>query len=411
MNIRSERTLVLTTVAALAALAGVLLPISKLADKTINPPGKTAQHHSETKRRQAILTLDPRAQSRIGLKTEVLAARTFRAELVAYGLLQEDPAETFVVRAPLAGTLKPANAHPWPHLGERISDEVVAGEISPRVAPVERVGLESQLARAESEVTSATASADAARAAFDRAKILNADNKNVSDRDLQAAEATFKGEEARLKAAKENVSLVRSSLAASSGPTAPMPLRVEHGGQVVEVLAQPGETVASGQPLFRIVRYDQLLAKVDLPAGQQISGLVSSARIVPADYENRSLRGMVIAQTAVDPKLQGQSFIIRVHVDGLALRPGTAVAAYFAVPGPTKRGVIVPHSAVVFDQGKSWAYVQLGRTRFARREIGLEEQAGQGWFSTDFAAGDRIVVRGAQMLLSEELKSQIQASD
>ena len=72
-------------------------------------------------------------------------------------------------------------------------------------------------------------------------------------------------------------------------------------------------------------------------------------------------------------------------------------------------GVVVPHAAVVYAEGKTWAYVQTGADTFLRREVHLDHLTPEGWFVTSgIAAGERVVVTGAQMLLSEELKSQIQ---
>jgi hypothetical protein len=50
--------------------------------------------------------------------------------------------------------------------------------------------------------------------------------------------------------------------------------------------------------------------------------------------------------------------------------------------------------------------------QFERRQLVVTSTAARGRFVTaGFAAGDRIVVTGAQALLSEELKSQIQVKD
>jgi hypothetical protein len=56
--------------------------------------------------------------------------------------------------------------------------------------------------------------------------------------------------------------------------------------------------------------------------------------------------------------------------------------------------------------------VQIAPTQFERRQLVVTSPAARGWFvTTGFTAGDRIVVAGAQALLSEELKSQIQVKD
>jgi hypothetical protein len=56
--------------------------------------------------------------------------------------------------------------------------------------------------------------------------------------------------------------------------------------------------------------------------------------------------------------------------------------------------------------------VQIAPAQFERRQLMATSTAARGHFVTSgFAAGDRVVVAGAQALLSEELKSQIQVKD
>ncbi len=88
------------------------------------------------------------------------------------------------------------------------------------------------------------------------------------------------------------------------------------------------------------------------------------------------------------------------------------VRSFAEGPGGHTPGVVVPDSAVVWLDGKAWAYVQKGREQFVRQEVSTNRPKGDGWFVTEnFSAGDRVVAQGAQLLLSEEFRAQIRISD
>jgi RND family efflux transporter MFP subunit len=259
-----------------------------------------------------------------------------------------------------------------------------------------------RLAVARAEASSAGAALATSRAAYQRARTLNADNKNVSDRALQEAEARLKGEAARAGAAEETVRLLEGSLRAPAA----VPLAVARPGQVVEVLAQPGEAVESGQPLLRVVRFERLLARLEVPAGEAVLPDATTTRILVLGREQQPLRGERVALAAVDAGAPAQAFLFRLQARGLPLRPGLAVTAYLRAPGPRLQGVLVPRSAVVLAEGRSWVYVRTAENVFVRRAVTLERSLAGGWFvPAGLAAGDRVVTDGAQALLSEESRS------
>lgn len=81
-----------------------------------------------------------------------------------------------------------------------------------------------------------------------------------------------------------------------------------------------------------------------------------------------------------------------------ALSPGETVTLR-SVGEPKREPAQVPESAVVWVDGKSWVYVQEGNGRFERREL------------PGIAPKERIVVNGAQTLLSQEFRSQIHVEE
>jgi len=66
--------------------------------------------------------------------------------------------------------------------------------------------------------------------------------------------------------------------------------------------------------------------------------------------------------------------------------------------------VIVPPDAVLRYEGKGWIYVQTADNQFLRTEIPLDRLTDNGWFvSGDLTATNRVVISGAQTVLSAEM--------
>ena len=376
-------------------------------------PIKIAPRISRNAEGDLVVTLDAETQKRMALETATLVTDTVHPEVAAYGRVQEDPEASFVVRAPTAGILRAAPGRNWPSIGETIPDGVSMGAIEPRLAPIERVDLVTRLSDARADVEAAEARVNAARSSFERARILNADNKNISDRALQEAEASLKTEEARLAAARRNVAELEAAAARQAAGTTPMPLPVARGGEVVEILARPNETIESGQPIVRVARFDRLLVRVDVPAGETVDRNLTMARIAAIGQEDRPFTGQRISLASnVDPSTLGQGFLFRIVGAAPSLRPGAAIVAYLQAPGAPQQGVIVPYSAIVRSGGKTWVFRQLEPDKFSRSEVAVDRTTGRGVFVMQgLKPGERVVSQGAQLLLSEEQKSQIQVGE
>jgi hypothetical protein len=80
----------------------------------------------------------------------------------------------------------------------------------------------------------------------------------------------------------------------------------------------------------------------------------------------------------------------------------------FLLSGRSPVGAAVPASAIVWLQGRAWAYRRTGQDTFVRVEIATDLPApGGGYIAKDLPKDAEIVTCGAQLLLSEEFRSQI----
>ena len=227
------------------------------------------------------------------------------------------------------------------------------------------------------------------RKEYERLKALHADHQNISDKALQAAEAKWRADEANARAAQAALHLVEDAAR-------------QRWGSVLAV------SVSEASPAVdRLLRQQDLLMQLTLPPGTHLPSAPQTARVQVTD-------GTLISATLVspsphtDPRVQGLSFFYVASAATPRLVPGMNVLAYLPV-GPQVSGVVIPAPAIVWWQGKAWVYVQQGADRFVRREVPTENQVHDGWFVTrEFSAGDRLVVRGAQALLSEEFRARIQ---
>jgi hypothetical protein len=179
------------------------------------------------------------------------------------------------------------------------------------------------------------------------------------------------------------------------------------------VSAQPGESVESGQALIRVANFNRLLARLYVPPGQVIDGSVARAMIAPTGREENAIPAQRVALGgSIDPKYQGETLLFRLASTKVALRPGQAVTARIAVPGPNERGVLIPSRAILRFQGQTWIYVQVEAGEFVRRAVTLDLPARDGWIViSGFQPGQQVVASGAQLLLSEEMKSQLESDE
>jgi hypothetical protein len=71
----------------------------------------------------------------------------------------------------------------------------------------------------------------------------------------------------------------------------------------------------------------------------------------------------------------------------------------------------VPESAIIWSEGQAWIYRQLSSNQFSRFPAATDTHVETGFLLTkDVSQGDRVVVRGAQASLSEELLLEGQGS-
>ncbi len=367
-------------------------------------------HVSRSPIGETVITLDDETQERIGLRTELLASASHKPTVLAYGIAMEDPASSFTLRAPMVGIVRAVASETWPRLGETVEADTIVGNIVPRLTPAEQIDMAARLAAAHADLSSAAASLEAARASYQSKKELRDQGNVVSERSVEEAEAKVKSEEAQLEAATEIVRLIEGALAQRETAATTKPLIVPRRGQVVEAPVQPDEAVESGQPLLRIADLEQLIARVEVPVGEDVEGSVVAARISVVGQEGLSLKAepLGLAPT-VGGKTQGLAFLLSVKVgETPSLRPGAAVVAHLEESGSAMAGVMIPRGAVVRYGGLNWVYVKTAADRFTRREATLLSPGDGGWFTaSSFVSGEEIVAAGAQMLLTEELKALI----
>jgi len=260
---------------------------------------------------------------------------------------------------------------------------LTAATLPPEIKAYGRVLDSAMLVSLHNDVAAAQAVLQASQPEYERLKKLN-EQDNASAHALETAEAQIKHDQGVLDTAE-------AQLAAASNKA---------------VLDQPSEFFES------LVKQESVLVRLDLPAGESAAAMPTGAQLTFPGTAQPLAAAFLGRAAATDPQVQGAGFIFVVTNAPAALTPGLSLTGDLQLPGEPASGAIVPAAAVVHANGRAWIYVQTADTTFARREISLDRSTIGGWFVTHgVAAGDNAVIAGAQMLLSEEHKSEIQIGD
>lgn len=243
---------------------------------------------------------------------------------------------------------------------------------------------------AQAQMEKANASLVVSGEEYRRLKKLYEEHQDTSLKSVEAAEALTRTDQATLAAAEQGLTLQRFGAQQSWG----------------SVVAN---WVATGSPaLDQTLNQSSLLVQVTLPSAP---GPSPSHHITLSTLGGPKVMASYLSPLPrVSPLLQRASLLYLTRArPGLA--PGMNLLAHLP-EGMPRRGVLIPQSAVVWWQGEAWIYQRLNSTRFVRRLVSTDTPVEGGYFTAaGFSDHDQVVIRGAQFLLSEEFRSQIQAQD
>jgi len=260
---------------------------------------------------------------------------------------------------------------------------LAAATLPPEIKAYGRVLDSAALVSLQSDALAARAAAQASQTEYERQKKLNAQD-NASAHALETAEAQMKHDQSALATAE------------------------------AQLMAASGAAVAKQPPDFfqSFARQESVLVRLDLPAGEIAAANPTAAQLLVPGMRSPVAANFLCRAATTDPQAQGAGFIFLKTNAPATLAPGLALTGFLQLPGQPLPGVLVPDNAVVRSDGRAWIYLQTGETNFAQREISLDHPAAGGWFATNHVApGDKLVVTGAQMLLSEAHKSEIHMGD
>ncbi len=341
--------------------------------KTEKEEGEKTPSRVSVQQGERIVALNEATQTRSGIVTSAIQPMTYKKELKAYGTVLD--------------------FQPLSDLRKLLLD-----------SRKNLADLRNNFGMASAQVEKAKVSLDASQKEYERLRLLHEDNRNISDKALQAGEVTWRSDEANVRSAQQGFNSAQEALHA--------------GEQSLEVQKdtarqQWGSVIAGwlleGSPAFERLRQRlEVLIQITLPSDMRISSPPESVQI-QAGPGTILTAHLVSPSPKTDPKIQGMSFFYLAPSQGIL--QGMDIRAYLPV-GEALKGFFVPVSAAVMWQGKTWAYVQKNPTHFVRREISTETPVPGGWFVPKGSFGkERIVTQGAELILSEEFRSQIEKEE
>ena len=255
------------------------------------------------------------------------------------------------------------------------------------------IELRTRYLNAKANANIARASLANSKQDYQRMQSLNRDDRNVSDHVMLAAQAAFKADQAKVQAAETEANNLNDTMRQTWG----------------ETLANEASKEPASASLQSLLQHKEVLLLITLPADSNVKA-GETISVVPTGAQTKAINAkLVAASPQTDSTIQGRTYYFRAPAENLRAGMRVSVEMKDSASNKASEGVAVPASAVVWYAGKPWVYKKQGEESFIRLPISTDNEINGGWFnrSEQLAAGDNLVVNGAQLLLSEEFKYQI----
>jgi hypothetical protein len=239
-----------------------------------------------------------------------------------------------------------------------------------------------KLDQAQQEIVQAGLLVDRAQQEFDRLSLLWREGANIAKKAVDQAQHDLDEAQQKRKAARSARDTLRDVIRAEWGNDLVLALEDAKGGTLSSVMT--GES--------RLL----LIAE----------GRFNEATVALAEQPDikMSARRLGVAPQAEPGTGKATWFWL---APSKQLRTGQRVRL---IPAGLKHSgkVRVPESAVVWQAGQSWIFVQIDEDDFQRKAVQLGAPVVGGWqLESALAMDSLVVVQGAQLLLSEESRTQI----
>ena len=317
-----------------------------------------------------------------------------RGSVPANGVLRPRPDGEARVGAPAGGRFLARGT--YPQIGMTVARNQVLGVIAPRVpTDVDPSSLNLDVRRAQI----ALQQAQAERARLEALLAQEA----IAERRVADARREEQNARADLQAAQSRIAQYRGTQSATGGESGGrFEVRSPVGGTIVAVTVAPGEFVEEGRELFHVVDLSRLWLELQIPEGQ--IGQVQMSNSVwfqpegfPSAFEVSPQSGgrVVASGGVVNEKTRTLPLIFEVPNPNGQLKAGMFVRAQ-VFTATTQRGIVIPLSSVVDEDGQPVAYVELEGELFERRPLKVGTRQGDlVQILEGLKPGDRVVTRGA----------------
>ena len=265
---------------------------------------------------------------------------------------------------------------------------VKAGQPLARLDPADlqlsRQAAQAQVAAAESEFT--TAGAERARYADLVAK------RFVSQAAFDAKENAFRSAQARLEQARAQSRI--SGNQAEYGT-----LVAEHEGVITAVLADAGQVISAGQPVFRLARPEEKEVAIAIPEGR-LAELKAARQIAVSLWAQPELvMAGEIRELAAAADPATRTYAARIRIVNPAPAVALGMTARVILGSPSSAAIVVPLTAVV-DNGKGpqvWV-VDDGKAMIRPVEVAAFREDGAA-IASGLKAGEMVILTGQRRLV------------
>jgi hypothetical protein len=161
----------------------------------------------------------------------------------------------------------------------------------------------------------------------------------------------------------------------------------------------------------RLLSHQDSLLSVILPADASLPADISFIRVTRDGSQDQGRKAYFVSPAVSTSALaQGESYFFKITTG--KLRAGMRLDAWIPTTNTPIMGVFVPDEATIWYDGLPWVYIEKEEGLYQRRSVEQGLPATKGLFVKDgLAVDERLVVQGAQMLLSEEFRWQILDED